>query len=151
MERCFPVWSQVDGENESHGPPLHCLMALLFLAESLCSVHDSHLKPDGRPALFLLYWDLPDQLWTCGESTECFGAVLGDTLYSLDSWEQEDLPMNLTCCVGLVCRNVRALPCFSLPLWFVYIAPEIHLQPMSDVSPECLVCIGLETIFVDES
>lgn len=30
-------------------------MALLFLAESLCSVHDSHLKPDGRPALFLLY------------------------------------------------------------------------------------------------
>lgn len=30
-------------------------MALLFLAESLCRMYDSHLKPDGRPALFLLY------------------------------------------------------------------------------------------------
>lgn len=27
----------------------------LFLAESLCGVYDSHLKPDGRPALLLLY------------------------------------------------------------------------------------------------
>lgn len=87
MERCFPVWSQVNGENESHGPPLHCFMAFLFLAEPLCSMYDRHLKPDGRPALFLLYWDLPDQLWTCGESIECFGAVLGDVLCSLDSWE----------------------------------------------------------------
>lgn len=40
----------------------------LCFVESLCGVYDSYLRPDGRPTLFILHWDLPDQLRPCGKS-----------------------------------------------------------------------------------
>lgn len=95
----FSVWSQGDGEDQCH----RALSSIpwqfsLFSTESLRGMYDSNLKPDGWPALFLLYWDLPDQLWTCGESAWCWGGGQckgGVTLLALKTVGKEGVPVDL--------------------------------------------------------